>query len=87
MFDNVHIVFDDQHGIAERHEPIEDIHQLFDIVEVEAGCGFVENVERTPGLAARQFARKFRALRFAAGKSGRGLAELNVPEAHVHQRF
>ena len=61
--------------------------QFFHIVEVEAGGGFVENVERAAGLAARKFAREFRALRFAAGKSGRGLAELNVAEADVHERF
>ena len=49
--DDVEIVLDDDDGVAEIGEPVEDFEQLADVVEVEAGGGLVEQVEGASGLA------------------------------------
>ncbi len=48
---------------------------------MEAGGGFVEDVEGAAGRAAGEFGGEFDALGFAAGEGGGGLAELDVAEA------
>ena len=65
----------------------EHVEKFFDVVEVKAGGRLVENIQGAAGLAARKFAREFRALRFAAGKGGGGLAELDIAEAHIDERL
>src|SRR4029077_6333542 len=57
------------------------------VVEVQAGGGLVENVQGAAGLTAGKLAGQLGALSFAARKRGGGLAELNVAEAHVHERL
>jgi hypothetical protein len=40
--DNVEVVLDDDDGVAEVGETVQDLKQLADIVEVESGGGFIE---------------------------------------------
>ena len=40
--DDVKIVLDDHYRISEIRQAVKDFQQLADVVEVEAGCGFVE---------------------------------------------
>src|SRR6185312_792421 len=84
--DDVEVVFDHHHGAAAVDQPMQHVQQLFDVVEVQTGGGFVEDVQRVPGVAARQFLRQFHALRLAARQRGRALAQLDVTEADIHQR-
>ena len=51
---------------------------------MQAGGGFVEDVERSAGVTFGEFQGKFDALGFAAGEGGGGLAEADVAEAYVH---
>ena len=44
--DDVEVVLDDDDGVAEIDEALEDFEELADVVEVEAGGGLVEEVER-----------------------------------------
>ena len=46
--DDVEVVLDHDHRVAQRREPVEDFEELADVVEVEAGRRLVEDVE---GLA------------------------------------
>ena len=55
MLDYVGVVLDDQDGVAQVGEAVQDLEQFFNVVEVQAGGGFVENVERAAGLAAGKF--------------------------------
>src|SRR5882672_3599239 len=87
LLDYVEVVLDDEDGVAEVGEAVQDVEEFFYIVEVQAGGGLVQNVQGAAGLAARKFAREFDALRFAARKSGGGLAQLDVAEADVDKRF
>src|SRR5580658_5587444 len=86
LFDDVEMVLDDEHGVAERDEALEDVEKFADVIEVQTGGGFVEDVERAAGLALGKFAREFDALGFAAGKRGGGLAERDVAEADFDER-
>src|SRR5271157_791989 len=83
LFDDVEVVLDDQDGVTEFDEALEDVEQLANIIEMEAGGGFIENVDGSAGLALGEFAGQLDALRFAAGKRGGGLAELHVAKAHL----
>ena len=46
LLDYVEMVLDDQHGIAERDEAVEHVEKFFYVVEVQAGRGLVENIQR-----------------------------------------
>jgi hypothetical protein len=41
-FDDVEVVFDDEDGMAGVHEALENLKQHANVVEVQAGGGFVE---------------------------------------------
>src|SRR6266849_2236138 len=81
LLDDVEMVLDDEHGVAEIDEALQDVEEFSDIVEVQAGGGLVEDVEGAAGLALGKLAGELDALGFAAGKSCGGLAEGNVAEA------
>src|ERR1700704_3462390 len=51
LFDDVEGVLEDEHGVAEIDEALEDVEEFSNVVEVQAGGGFVEDVERAAGLA------------------------------------
>jgi len=81
LFDDVEMVLYDEHSVAETDEALQHIEKFSHVVEVQAGGGFVKNVERAAGLALGKFASQLDALGFAAGEGGGGLAKLHVTEA------
>ena len=50
-FDDVEVVFDDDDGVAGVGEALEDLDELAGVGEVEAGGGFVEDVDGFAGGA------------------------------------
>ena len=64
--DDVEIMLDHDHAVALLDEAVEDFEELADIVEMEAGGGFVEDVERVAGGAAAEFLGELDALGLAA---------------------
>jgi hypothetical protein len=83
--DDVEVVLDDDDGVAEVGEAVKDFEELADVVEVEAGGGLVEQVERAAGLALGKLAGQLHALGFAAGERCGGLAEVDVAEADIDE--
>src|SRR5437879_11617232 len=75
LLDDVEVVLDDQHGVAEVDEPLQNVEKFSYVIEVQSCGGLVEDVERAAGLALGEFARQLDALGLAAGKSCGGLAE------------
>jgi len=65
----VHVVLDDDDGIAQVGETVQHLEQLFDIIKVQTGCGLIEQIEGLAGLPLAQFPSQLDALGFAAGKS------------------
>src|SRR5690606_26818417 len=72
---------DDDHRVALLDELVEDLEQLRDVVEVEAGGGLVEDVEGAAGGALGELLGELDALRLAAGEGGGLLADVDVGEA------
>ena len=54
-FDDIQVVFDDNHSVALVAQVVKDAEQLLDIVEVQASGRFVEDVEGAAGVALGQF--------------------------------
>ena len=80
---HIQIMLDHHHRVAQVHEALQNVKKFADIVEVQAGGGLVQQVERAAGLALAQLLGQFDALRFAAGEGGGGLPEVDVAEADV----
>ena len=78
-------MLDDDHGVAVVAQAVEHAEQHLDVGEVQAGGGFVEDVEGAAGVALGQFEGQFDALGLAAGERGGALAEADVAEADLHQ--
>src|SRR5580658_6829017 len=85
--DDVEIVLDDDDGVAEVGEAVEDFEELADVVEVETGGGLVEEIEGAAGLAFGKLTGELHALGLAAREGGGGLAEMDVTEADVDEGF
>ena len=60
---------------------------MFDVMEMQAGGGFVEDIERFSGGGTHKLFGKLDALRFAAGKRRGGLSKLDIFHAHFLQGF
>src|SRR5437867_2569499 len=54
LFDDVEVVLDDEDGVTEIDEALQDREKFSNIVEMQAGGGLVEDVERAAGLAFRK---------------------------------
>ena len=73
--DDVHVVLDDEDGVALVDELVEHAHQHLDVLEVEARGRLVEHVERLARVALGQFGGQLHALRLASADGGGGLTE------------
>ena len=85
--DDFEIVLDDDDRIALIDQFVQHFKQLRHVVEMQAGCRLIENIERTAGRLARQFLGELDALRFAAGQGIGLLADLDIAEADLGQRL
>src|SRR5579859_660859 len=86
LFDDVEVMLDDQDGVAEGDEALKDVEEFANVVKVQSGGGFIEDVKCAASLALGKFVGQLDPLRFAAGKSGGGLAECDVTEADFDER-
>ena len=80
-------MLDDQDGVAGVDELLEHVHELANVLEVQARGGLVEDVEGLAGLLAVQLLGELDALGLAAGERGGGLAQVDVAQAHVVERL
>jgi hypothetical protein len=56
LFDDVQMMLDDEYGVAKRDQALQHIEEFADIIKMQAGGGFVENVQRAAGLTFGEFA-------------------------------
>src|SRR3546814_11531488 len=61
-------MFDHDDAVALLHKGVEDFQQFADILEMEAGGGLVQYVERVAGGSTAEFLCELHALGFAAGE-------------------
>ena len=78
-------MLDDHQRVAVLAQPLQHLDELCHVVKVQAGGGLIKNVEGAAGVAFGEFFGQLDALRLAAGKRGRVLAEGDVAEPHVHE--
>src|SRR6266404_598577 len=69
-FNDVEIVLDDEQRIPRGAQLEKYFQQFRHIMKVEAGGGFVENIERAASGFAAQFRRELHALRLTTAQSG-----------------
>jgi hypothetical protein len=82
-FDHIEVVFDDNQRVTCLDEFLERGEQLRDVVEVKAGCRFVENVEQPFAAIRREVRRNLDPLCFPARERRRRLAETEIPETDL----
>ena len=78
--DDVGVVLDDEDGVAEVAQGVEDADELGGVAGVQADGGLVEHVERADQARAERSG-ELDALRFAAGERGAEAVEREVVEA------
>ena len=76
--DHVQIMFDHDDRVAPIHQSIQDIQQPANVVKVQSGGRFVQQIKCLTGIDAGQLSGQFDPLRFAAGKGRGGLTERQV---------
>jgi len=64
--DDVEVVLDDDDGVPQIGEAVQNAQQLLDIIEVEASGWLVQQVQSPARLPFAQLARQLDALRFAS---------------------
>ena len=83
--DDLQVVLDDDDRVAQVGQAVDDVEELADVVEVQAGRRLVEDVEGLARVGPGQLGGELHALGLAAGERRRGLAERDVAEADVVQ--
>ena len=78
-------MLDHDNGVALVAQSMENCQQVFDVLEMQAGGRFVQNIECTSCITFRQFLCQLDTLRFAARQGRRVLAKSNIGQADIHQ--
>ena len=86
-FDDVEVVLDDDHALAVIDEATEHLQQAGDVLGVQAGGWFVEDVKGFTGRTLGKLGGELDALRLTAGKRRGWLAEFDVAETDVLDGF
>ena len=85
--DQIEIVLDDEDRVSLVDELLQNGDEPRDVVEVEPRRRFVEDVDRLSRSGADQFFCELDPLRLASRKSRRGLAESQIIESHMGEKF
>ena len=80
-------MLDHEYRVPGVGQPLEDVQEMRDVLEAEAGRGLIEDVERAAGRAAGEFGGKLDALRLATGERRRGLSDVDIPQARRLERI
>ena len=86
LFDDIEVVLDDYDGISQIDQAVQYVEQLGDVIEMEAGGWFVQQIECSSRIGPRQFTGQLHPLCLTAGKCSRALAECHIVEPHVTER-
>src|SRR5262245_54470519 len=78
-------MLDYNHGVAKRDQALQNIQQFLHVGKVQTSGRLVKDVDRTASRALRKFLRQFDSLSFTAGKRGRRLPQLDVPQTDIEQ--
>src|SRR5207249_7744990 len=82
---DVEMMLDNDHRVSKVCQPTENVQKLFNIIEMQASRGFVENIKSFSRCAPAQFFRQFNPLSFTAGQCGCRLAKTDVTQSHINE--
>ena len=83
--DDLHIVFDDEDGVAARDERVERLHQALDIMEVKSRGGLIEDKHRGLALLLTEVVGELDTLVLTAREGRRTLPQLHIAEPYILQ--
>src|SRR5260370_17516715 len=83
--DHIEIVFDDYDRIPEISQPVQHIQQFAHVVEVQPGCGFIQQIERPSSLTFAKLSRQLDPLRLSARQRSCRLSQMQIPESYIYQ--
>src|SRR5262245_48947803 len=86
-FNHVQIVLDNDHGVTQVYESLQHVEQLAHVLEVQTCGRLVQDVDGAARGAARKLFGQLDALRLAARKRRRRLAEFDVTQADFVERL
>ncbi|MEX2153023.1 MAG: hypothetical protein WD825_06750 [Gemmatimonadaceae bacterium] len=83
--DDIEVVLDEHHCVSRVHQPVEDVRQLLDVLEMEARGWLVHQVQLPSGppVRRRELPRDLEALGFASRERRRRLAEPEIAKPHL----
>ena len=67
------------------HQTVQDIQEFADVVHMEAGGGFIQNIEGSAGPPPGKFLGQLDPLGLAAGQGGGRLTDADIADPHIHQ--
>ena len=85
--DDLHVMLDDEDGVAPFDEGIEGLEQPLDVMEVQTRRRLVEDEQRGLLLLLSDEIGEFHALVLTTGERGGVLAEFDIAESHLFESF
>ena len=86
-FDHIQVVLNDYYGIPGIYKPVQDLNQLVHIGKMQAGGGFIQDVEGLSRASLGQFGGQLDTLGFPSGELGGWLAQLDIAQPYLFQGF
>ena len=83
LSDDIEVMLDDDNSITAVNKFLEHLHENADVLKVETGGGFVEDIDGLARVFFGQFGSQFDALALTTGKGGGRLAYLDIAETNV----
>ena len=80
-------MFDQHDRISDIDQSLDDVQQLLQIVKMQTGRRFVQQVHRASGVGPSQFGRQFHALGLSTGKRRRTLSQRHIVQSDIAQRL
>ena len=85
-FDDIQVVFDDQHRVASFNQALQHFDEFVHICSVESDRGFIEHIKGSACGTARQFLGEFHPLGFPTGKGGGRLPDADISQPDFLQQ-
>src|SRR5262245_41936867 len=85
-FDDLQMVLDNEHRVTALHQPGQDLEQTLNIGKVQAGRGFIQNVQGPTRAAPAELTAEFDALRLTARQRRGRLPQADITQPYLLER-
>jgi len=84
--DDLQVVLDDDHGVAQLHQSVQEAQQFADVIEMETRRRLVQQIESASRRALAKLASQLDTLRLTSRQGGGGLPQVDIPQPHLIER-